>query len=77
MSDLRLFSRLMNSQLPFCPCLPSNNHLFFSTGKRNLGIEEYSFSQATLEQVFLEFAKEQDEVEEKETEDGPRGSITA
>lgn len=29
-------------------------------GKENIGIEEYSFSQSTLEQVFLEFAREQD-----------------
>ena len=37
-------------------------HLFQSilTGKEKLGIEEYSFSQSTLEQVFLEFAREQD-----------------
>lgn len=30
-------------------------------GKEDIGIEEYSFSQSTLEQVFLEFAKEQDD----------------
>ena len=29
------------------------------SGKRSHGIEEYSFSQSTLEQVFLEFAKQQ------------------
>eukprot|EP00794_Sanderia_malayensis_P009397 gene9396-10385_t len=33
----------------------------FETGKSSLGIEEYSFSQSTLEQVFLEFAKLQDD----------------
>lgn len=32
----------------------------FEEGKEKLGIEEYSFSQSTLEQVFLEFAREQD-----------------
>ncbi|XP_078349015.1 cholesterol transporter ABCA5-like isoform X2 [Oculina patagonica] len=30
-------------------------------GKEEIGIEEYSFSQSTLEQVFLEFAREQDD----------------
>ncbi|XP_015768993.1 PREDICTED: ATP-binding cassette sub-family A member 5-like isoform X2 [Acropora digitifera] len=30
-------------------------------GKETVGIEEYSFSQSTLEQVFLEFAREQDD----------------
>lgn len=30
-------------------------------GKNDIGIEEYSFSQSTLEQVFLQFAKEQDD----------------
>ncbi|XP_031568598.1 ATP-binding cassette sub-family A member 5-like [Actinia tenebrosa] len=30
-------------------------------GKQTMGIEEYSFSQSTLEQVFLEFAREQDD----------------
>nr|XP_018669065.1 ATP-binding cassette sub-family A member 5-like isoform X1 [Ciona intestinalis]XP_026691844.1 ATP-binding cassette sub-family A member 5-like isoform X2 [Ciona intestinalis] len=29
--------------------------------KRDLGIEEYSFSQSTLEQVFLQFARQQEE----------------
>ncbi|XP_065066088.1 cholesterol transporter ABCA5-like [Rhopilema esculentum] len=48
-------------------------------GKRNLGIEEYSFSQATLEQVFLEFAKEQDEelTGKDEGKGKPRDSIAA
>ncbi|XP_071963813.1 cholesterol transporter ABCA5-like [Antedon mediterranea] len=32
-------------------------------GKSNFEIEEYSFSQSTLEQVFIEFAKHQDELE--------------
>jgi len=29
-------------------------------GKKSLNIEQYSFSQSTLEQVFLEFAKKQE-----------------
>ena len=54
-------------------------YCFSRSGKQNLGIEEYSFSQATLEQVFLEFAKEQDEeLTGKDEEKGkPRDSIAA
>ncbi|XP_022092654.1 ATP-binding cassette sub-family A member 5-like isoform X2 [Acanthaster planci] len=37
-------------------------------GKETLQIEEYSFSQATLEQVFLEFAKMQRDDEESQSE---------
>lgn len=53
---------------------------FFLLGKCDLGIEEYSFSQSTLEQVFLEFAKEQDEDLKDDGKDGadqPLGSIVA
>ncbi|XP_033629986.1 ATP-binding cassette sub-family A member 5-like isoform X1 [Asterias rubens] len=41
-------------------------------GKENLHVEEYSFSQATLEQVFIEFAKQQRE--EDETREGTASS---
>ena len=52
----------------------------FISGKRNLGIEEYSFSQATLEQVFLEFAREQDEDlsdKDEEVAQSKHGSVPA
>ncbi|XP_031417198.1 ATP-binding cassette sub-family A member 5 [Clupea harengus] len=35
------------------------------TAKQNFNFEEYNFSQSTLEQVFMEFAKEQDNEEEE------------
>ncbi|XP_033122032.1 ATP-binding cassette sub-family A member 5-like [Anneissia japonica] len=34
-------------------------------GKSEFEIEEYSFSQSTLEQVFIEFAKQQEEIDEE------------
>ncbi|KAL3876747.1 hypothetical protein ACJMK2_034544 [Sinanodonta woodiana] len=37
-------------------------------GKKNNGIEEYSFSQSTLEQIFLDFAKKQQDSGETEEE---------
>ncbi len=37
--------------------------------KRGHAIEEYSFGQNTLEQVFIEFAKQQMEAERKEEEE--------
>ena len=44
--------------------------ILFIPGKQSHGIEEYSFSQSTLEQVFLEFAKQQkDEADEDETDE--------
>jgi hypothetical protein len=39
------------------------------TGKLVVGIEEYSFSQSTLEQVFLSFAKKQLTEEEQAARD--------
>jgi len=39
----------------------SNVFKELESNKKNLSIEEYSFSQSTLEQVFVQFAKEQDE----------------
>jgi hypothetical protein len=33
--------------------------------QEELGISDYAISQATLEQVFLHFAKEQEEIEEE------------
>lgn len=44
------------------PCL-------FVTGKSVVGMEEYSFSQSTLEQVFLSFAKKQLTEEEQAARD--------
>jgi len=49
-------------------------------GKRDLGIEEYSFSQATLEQVFLGFARMQDEDvkdDDDENVQPPQGTVDA
>ncbi|XP_033111834.1 ATP-binding cassette sub-family A member 5-like [Anneissia japonica] len=37
-------------------------------GKSEFEIEEYSFSQSTLEQVFIEFAKQQEEIDEENEE---------
>lgn len=39
----------------------SNVFQLIEEAKSTIGIEQFSFSQSTLEQVFLEFAKEQDE----------------
>nr|CAB3219613.1 ATP-binding cassette sub-family A member 5-like [Phallusia mammillata] len=41
----------------------------FESAKEELGIEEYSFSQSTLEQVFLQFAREQEHEEIRAPED--------
>ncbi|XP_072168499.1 cholesterol transporter ABCA5-like [Diadema setosum] len=40
---------------------------FLEKGKEEFGIEEYSFSQTTLEQVFIEFAKAQVDDQEEES----------
>ena len=54
------------------------NSMFCFTGKRDFGIEEYSFSQSTLEQVFLEFAREQDEdAKDDDNENGTQLPQTA
>ncbi|XP_078615923.1 cholesterol transporter ABCA5-like isoform X2 [Branchiostoma floridae x Branchiostoma japonicum] len=44
-------------------------------GKTNVGIEEYSFSQSTLEQVFLQFARLQEEDDGEEDQGMRRKSI--
>ncbi|XP_041473129.1 cholesterol transporter ABCA5-like isoform X4 [Lytechinus variegatus] len=41
---------------------------FLEQGKQDYGIEEYSFSQTTLEQVFIEFAKTQVDSPDEEAE---------
>ena len=38
--------------------------LLFGSGKVQFDIEDYSFSQTTLEQVFIEFAKQQEAADE-------------
>ena len=45
----------------------SSTPTFFITVKTNFSIEEYSFGQTTLEQVFIKFAKDQ-EIEEDHEE---------
>lgn len=37
------------------------NFNFFFVAREKLSIEEYSFSQTTLEQVFIKFAHEQED----------------
>ncbi len=37
--------------------------IFLFTVKVTYGVEEYSFGQSTLEQVFIEFAKQQEEAD--------------
>ena len=52
-------------------CFPSN--AFTLTVKDRFDVEEYSFSQTTLEQVFIEFAKQQEA--EDDEEDIARGRL--
>ena len=43
--------------------------LCLNIAREQLSIEEYSFSQTTLEQVFIKFAHEQEDVEEVQETD--------
>ena len=52
---------------------------FQSSGREQYNVEDYSFSQTTLEQVFINFAKQQeleDETDEKETTRSMDSTIT-
>ncbi|XP_018428829.1 PREDICTED: ATP-binding cassette sub-family A member 5-like, partial [Nanorana parkeri] len=56
------FASLMSYRVPK-EDVQSLSQAFFNLGqvKRTFNVEEYSFSQSTLEQVFIELAKEQEE----------------
>ena len=45
----------------------ANLFLNLETKKAELGISDYSVSQATLEQIFIQFAKDQEEEREKKS----------
>ena len=55
--------------LVFKQNLSSSNFFFLISVKTRFDIEEYSFGQTTLEQVFIKFAKDQEIEEEEDIED--------
>ena len=44
----------------------------FNAAREKLSIEEYSFSQTTLEQVFIKFAHEQEDEDEETSHDNTK-----
>ena len=55
--------------LVFKQNLSASNFFFLISVKTRFDIEEYSFGQTTLEQVFIKFAKDQEIEEEEDIED--------